>query len=1100
MISGNKKGSGSSSSKSDTLKSKAKAQLLDLISEGPIVGLIDGAKSIYLNETQVINDDDEENFKNVVWEEHTGLADEGYFTNNTGVETPYTVNVQVKEATGPVVRTINETNATAVKVLISIPALFRVKNGALKATSLSYAIDVKPAGGVWTEKHLEELVKEKTTSQYQKIHRIELPEGGAPWDIRVRRITADSEEDELSNDMYFDSYYVVVDGKFIYPHSAIISLQINAEDVGSSIPNRAYKVKGLIISVPTNYDPETRVYSGIWDGTFKQAWTDNPAWIFYDLVKNDRYGLGEFVDIDGIDKWSLYNIAKYCDEMVPSGFKDQYDNIIYEPRYTFNGVISSRQDAFNYLRQVATAWRGMTYWSLGQVFAVADMPSDPVQIVGPSNVENGRFNYTSTGLKSRHSVAAVTWNDPNDFYRPAVEIYVDDEALKKYGWKEKTVSYLGCTSRGLARRYAKWIIDVENNEKETVNYVASFDHSNLRPGDIITIADPNKSEIVTGGRLVSYNGADVSLDRPFIPETGKTYYFATQSSNNEVVYREISSYSNEVFDEDGTSLGYMSVTFTTAIDANGEEYADNPVFAITDSETSTKQYRVLFIKETEPNKFSVTALEHDVTKYDRIEEGIEFDENTYTRPSVMPPKPTNPTFVESLYTLAGQNKSNVSISWTNPDDSRVAKYSVSYDSVTTGLVNLGYTESTSLDLDLEPDDYTFYIYSVGYSGIYSNPLEYAITVNGWEGADSPLVTAIKLVDRPGSTQFVGKNINITWTNTLPITATESGEVINDLYDYNEVKIYNHTTGDLLRTEIVRGNNYTYSYDANKADNEALIPSQSACRNIRFEIVLYDTVGRNSATASQVFTNTQPPAIVPTITNIVDGIVISYVTPSDEDFEGVKIWMQPTSGFDPLTTLPSYVGKSNSVTLTGDPGAFYYIRMGTYDAFDQNSINISPESSVEITTIIVDTTELETDIANLETDLANLGVDVANNTSLITAVQAAANDATATGLFKVQAVTAPTGVEVRLALYARVDSGGTYYHSGMFIDLIDDGLGGYTSTITMLADQIKFTDGSTDTAPFAFIGTDFIFNGVMRNATNTRRIDPNGGTFLYIDAT
>lgn len=514
---GGKKGGGESDP--NTLRSRARARMIEAISEGQIVGLVDengnelgaeGERAIFFDQTPIKNADGTYNFKNVLWQFHRGLADEGHFNGMDAVETPYQVEVRVQKNVGPVQRTIVDENADAIRAIVRIPSLVRndTENGGLKKTSVSYAFEVRGNQGTWTRVLENHLRDQKATSAFQVAHEIQLPAGGSPWDVRMVRLTDDSEEDELQNETYWEGYIVLVKGKFTYPHTAKFGGEVNAEDMGSSIPPRAYRVKGLIVNVPSNYDPIARTYSGIWDGTFKFAWTNNPAWVFYDLLVNDRYGLGEFVTPAIIDKWSLYTIAQYCDQPVRSGYKNADTGAdIWEPRFTFNGVLNRRDDAYFVLQQISTAWRGMAYWSLGQIFATADMPADPVRIVTPANVIDGEFNYSGTALKARHSVVIVKWNDPNDFYRPATEIVINQEMLNKFGWREKRLQLTGCTSRGLAHRYGKWILDTERNETETVEYQASWDHVEVRPGDIVQVAHPRKAMVRLGGRIVDALGS-----------------------------------------------------------------------------------------------------------------------------------------------------------------------------------------------------------------------------------------------------------------------------------------------------------------------------------------------------------------------------------------------------------------------------------------------------------------------------------------------------------------------------------------------------------------------------------------------------------------
>lgn len=550
---GGGKGKGGGDEPANTLRSNARARIVDLISEGPIEGLVDGEKSIYYDETPIKGLDGSYNIKGVTSAQRFGTPDQTHLNNVPTVDTPVSVEVRVKQNEAAPIRTIVDESADAVRVIMRIPALLKrnKKTGEIEPTSVNYAIDVRPSGGTWTEVVNQNIVNQKTSSPYQKAHYIPLPFGGAPWDIRVRRITVDSTTTDLQNETWWEAYFILVEGKFIYPNSALVYTEVDAEKFGQQIPQRYYHVKGRKISVPVNYDPVTRVYTGIWNGTFKTAWTNNPAWIFYDLLTHDRYGLGEFIDAAKVDKWSLYQIAQYCDQLIPSGYKDVNGDDIMEPRFTFNGVINSREEAHSVLQSIINTWRGMAYWSLGQVFATADMPSDPVKLVSPANVIDGHFSYSGTAMKARHSVAIVQWNDPNDFYRPSYEVVINDDMLQRYGWRETEVTLRGCTSRGMAHRYGKWILDVEQNETETIEYQASWDHADVRPGSIIAVTDPNKAAVRAGGRiaLLEDGNTRVTLDGDFEPGSGATYNLMVELPDGSIDTKTITSFLPMAVDE-----------------------------------------------------------------------------------------------------------------------------------------------------------------------------------------------------------------------------------------------------------------------------------------------------------------------------------------------------------------------------------------------------------------------------------------------------------------------------------------------------------------------------------------------------------------------
>lgn len=931
--SGGGKGGGRAKNDSNTLRSKANFRLVEIISEGPIHGLVNGERSIFFDQTAIQNEDNSLNFKDIIWSEHKGLPDEGYFNGHDAVETPVQVETQVKQSTGPVVRTIVDENADAVRVIMRIPSLVKMNDkGEMKRTSVSYAIDVRSYQGQYQEVLRNDLKNEKNLSPAQIAHRIALPAGGSPWDIRVRRLTADSSDDKLQNDTFWEGYVVLVEGKFIYPHTAAIAMAGNAESMGTSIPPRSYHVRGLLVNVPSNYDPIGRTYSGIWDGTFKIAWTNNPAWVFYDLLINDRYGLGEFIKPEIVDKWSLYTIAQYCDVPVKSGYRNGDTGAdIYEPRFTFNGVINTKDEAFFVLQNITKAWRGMGYWAMGQVFATADMPSDPVRLVTPANVIGGDFEYGGTALKARHSVVMVKWNNPDDFYRSDTEVVIDSKLLHKYGWRDKSLQLTGCTSRGLAHRYGKWVIDTEQNETDTLTYSASWDHAELRPGDIIAVSDPRKAQIRGGGRIVNHKGLQVELDYDFEWNEGQNYQLVLTLPNGTLETKPI--------------LAFLDDRTVRVSSAYSSEAVPDAVWTIKGSDITPRTYRVISVDEEEPNIFKITALTHDPLKFARVEEDIIFEPLPYERPSKTAIPPTNLTVREAGYTSGGQSYHSLTLSWTAPDNFLARGFRVSVDTPDDDSMTLGVTTESTIEMrSTIAGVYKFYVQTIGYTGNMSEPAEIEFEASGPNGYAAPTVTDLELIDRPTSNEFTGTDVRVRWKNNF---ANQIGGALSDSssphYDFNTVRVYHGDSGELLRTERVTGQNFIYDFLSNKADCEIKgYPNPS--RRVRIDVTVSDVFGRTSDAATRVFYNPVPAAIAPSYQVAGSSIFLGYNAPDDADFQGVIILRSKTPGI-PLTDAPLYEGTINPLTIPGDPDTGYYFRIAGYDAFGKTDLNWSTEFAI-----------------------------------------------------------------------------------------------------------------------------------------------------------
>ncbi|NDD11473.1 MAG: host specificity protein J [Betaproteobacteria bacterium] len=489
----------------DSLRSKAYARVVDLVCEGEIEGLAAGLQSVYLDDTPIQNPDGSYNFTGVTLETRPGTQQQSYIPGFSSVENEVSVGVECK-ANQPVVRTINDPDVDAVRIKVSIPTLTLqdTTNGDLNGASVSYAIDVQARGAGYVQV-LADTVSGKTTSRYQRSYYIPLT-GTGPWDVRLRRITADSTQTSLQNKTFFESYTEVIESKLRYPNSALMALRVDASQF-TSIPRRSYDLKLLRVRIPSNYFPQTRSYAGVWDGTFKVAWTDNPAWCFYDLVTNTRYGLGSFIPESQVDKWALYRVARYCDELLPNGLGG------YEPRFTCNLYLQSREQAYKVVQDMASIFRGMAYWSGGAITVTQDSPQDPVYQFTASNVIDGEFAYQGSSAKARHTVALVSWTDPDDFYRQKVEYVEDMAGIARYGVVQADVVAMGCTSRGQANRVGKWLLYSEQSESEIITFRTGLEGAVVRPGDVIKVADSSRGGLRLGGRIAAATTASVTLDQ-----------------------------------------------------------------------------------------------------------------------------------------------------------------------------------------------------------------------------------------------------------------------------------------------------------------------------------------------------------------------------------------------------------------------------------------------------------------------------------------------------------------------------------------------------------------------------------------------------------
>lgn len=537
----------------------------------------------------------------------------------------------------------------------------------------------------------------KTTSKYERSHIVKLY-GDPPWDVRVRRITADSTTGRLSNKTFWESYTEIIDGKLRYPNSAVIGVRVDSEQF-QNIPRRSYDLKMLRIQVPSNYDPETRTYTGVWDGTFKIAWTDNPAWCFYDLVTNKRYGLGDFIDTSQVDKFTLFAIGQYCDELVPDGRGGT------EPRFTCNIYLQTREEAYNVVNAMASIFRGMPYWASGAITLGYDAPSDPIYQFTNANVVDGLFTYSGSAAKARHSVALVTWNDPEDFYRRKVEYVEDVDAIARYGVVQRDVVAIGCTSQGQANRVGRYLLNTEQSETEMVTFTTGLEGYPMRPSDVIQVADEMRAGERLGGRVTSATTSTVGVDKDLSGIEGVT------DGTISVIMPDGTLETKNIGSVSSSSI-VIEGSFSTAPD-------NNTIYMVQTSNVQYQLYRVVSLVEKKDG-VEVTALQHNPNKYAEVEQDLNLPERTITTLSATPESPENLTTAEALYENGTQIEVQVNLSW---EPVRGATgYIVAYKVGDRNFVTLPQTSSTSIELQNAIEgQYTFRVQAVNAIGRRSTP-------------------------------------------------------------------------------------------------------------------------------------------------------------------------------------------------------------------------------------------------------------------------------------------------------------------------------------------------------------------------------------------
>ncbi|EKK2102186.1 host specificity protein J [Salmonella enterica] len=675
-IKGRKGGSSSSrtpTEQPDDLQSVAKAKILVALGEGEFAGQLTG-KDIYLDGTALENADGSQNFSGVVWEFRSGTQAQNYIQGIPGTENEINVGSEVSSATAWT-RTFTNSQLSAVRLRLKWPSLFKQEdNGDLVGYSVNYAIDLQTDGGTWLTV-LNTSVTGKTTSGYERSHRIDLPQAGSTWTIRLRKITADANSAKIGDKMTLQSFTEVIDAKLRYPNTALLYIEFDSSQFNGSIPQISCEPKMRVIRVPDNYDPETRTYSGTWQGAFKWAWTDNPAWIFYDLVITDRFGLGNRLSAANIDKWTLYQVSQYCDQPVPDGKGGSGT----EPRYTCNVYVQDRNDAYTVLRDFAAIFRGMTYWGGDQIVALADMPRDVDYAYTRANVIDGRFTYSSSTSKTRYTTALVSWSDPGNAYADAMEPVFEQPLVARYGFNQLEMTAIGCTRQSEANRKGRWGI-LTNNKDRVVSFDVGLDGNIPQPGYIIAVSDELLSGKVMGGRISAVNGRVIKLDRVADAAAGDRLILNLPSGASQS--RTIQAVNGE------------SVTVTTAYSETPQAEA---VWVVESDELYAQQYRVVSVSDNNDGTFSIAGAWHDPDKYARIDTGAIIDQRSV---SVIPPGNQSPpaNIVISSFSVVQQNISveTMRVSWDQAQNA--IAYEAQWRRNDGNWVNVSRSSTTSFDV------------------------------------------------------------------------------------------------------------------------------------------------------------------------------------------------------------------------------------------------------------------------------------------------------------------------------------------------------------------------------------------------------------------
>lgn len=616
----------------DSIQSIARAKVLIALGEGEFAGGLDG-KNIFLGDsssyTPLQNADGSYNFNNVKYEFRSGTQDQDYIQGFPGIENELQVSYELKQAV-PYVRAVSNTQLSALRIRLGWPTLLLQKNNGDKVgTRVEYAIDLSVDGGPY-ETVVNGAVDDKTTSLYERSHRVNLPKSSTGWQLRVRRITPDSTSVNIVDTMRVVAVTEIIDAKLRYVNTALLYVEFDAKQFPNGIPQVVCNPKGRIIRVPDTYDPETRTYSGTWEGVFKWAWTDNPAWIYYDIILNERFGLGQRIDATQIDKWELYRIAQYCDQLVPDGKGGSGT----EPRFRCNVYIQDRNDAWTVLRDLAGIFLGMTYWGDNKMYVLADMPRDVWHIYNHASVVEGKFTFADPSETTRNTAALVNWSDPANHYKDTPEPVYDSDLAMRFDYRQLEMTAIGCTRQSEANRRGRWAL-LTNGIGEVVTFSTGMDVPPV--GEVIGVAANELAGRTIGGRVSAVNGRNITLDRAADVKAGNRLFLKLPSGTAQA--RTVQAVNGN------------TVTVTTPYSETPEAECN---WGVDSDDLFIALFRVTGTRDNNDGTFEVTGTTYNPDIYSAVDTGARLDERPV---SVIPPGVQAPpgNIVVDSYSTVNQN-------------------------------------------------------------------------------------------------------------------------------------------------------------------------------------------------------------------------------------------------------------------------------------------------------------------------------------------------------------------------------------------------------------------------------------------------------------
>ena len=699
-------------------RSKQRIKIVEVLSEGEIEGLVDGLKSVYLDKTPIEAKDGSYYFKNVEIEGREGTQTQEVMQGFQAVEKEISVATEITKRTA-LTRTVTDANVNRLRLTLGVQALFEQNDqGDTHSATVEFKITVGTQQIPFT-------IKGKYNSSYSRAIIVEnLPR--VPFTIKVERITADSTSNRLANKTMWASYTEIIDAQFRYPNTAYMGVKFDSEYF-NNIPVRTYEIYGIKVRVPSNYDPEARTYTGLWDGTFKVAYTNNPAWILMDIVTHKRYGLGDRLGEFSVDKWALYKIAQYCDQMIPDGFGGQ------EPRFTCNLWLTEQRSAYDVLSDLCSIFRAIPVWNGTELTFIMDRPSDPVWTYTNANVVGGQFSRQYSAMKARHNAIQVEYKDAENHYENTIEYISDDEQIRKFGLNLKKVTAFGCTSRGQAFRTGKWILETERLETETITFTVGSEGLMNIPGDIIRVSDNHFAGTNIGGRVQAIHGRTLTLDREIQFSANHFLSYINAQAKHQKIRITAVSGKQVTLESEPVGLSLQGV------------------WSLLTQTVASQLYRCMTVTENEEGTYTIFALQHEPQKEAIVDNGASFE-----------PRNTSVIKTPTLESLNAEATPNgLKLNWSSTAGVGTLTYDIKILKAGNLYAYHKGVSSTEFSTDGLPDgDYTVVVLAKNASGQMVSEKSQNFTINR-----PPVLRDVRVLGGLG-------NITISWAWVDEFTQTE----------------------------------------------------------------------------------------------------------------------------------------------------------------------------------------------------------------------------------------------------------------------------------------------------------------------------------------